>query len=110
MKIVRPGDKNFSAKIRDLTTASSLFDAEIEARARVILQDVFVRGDDAVLEFTEKFDGAKFVADRLAITQAELFNASIAADKSLRRAVVDWNTSGGSGGQGTARPTVGFLA
>ncbi len=35
-----------------------------------------MRGDDAVLEFTEKFDGAKLTAEQLAVTQAELFNAS----------------------------------
>jgi histidinol dehydrogenase len=87
MKIVRPGDKKFSAKIREALSASSLFDVEIENHTRAILQGVFARGDDAVLEFTEKFDGAKLAADRLAVTQAEFFNASIAADEALRAAV-----------------------
>jgi histidinol dehydrogenase len=45
------------------TAASSLFDAEIEQRTRAILHDVYLRGDDALLEFTEKFDGAKLSAD-----------------------------------------------
>ncbi|MEY4916961.1 MAG: histidinol dehydrogenase, partial [Verrucomicrobiota bacterium] len=89
MKIVRHTDKNFSAKLRELTADTSLFDVEIEARTKTILHDVFIRGDDAVLEFTEKFDGAKLTAEQLAVTSAELFNASIAADESLRAAVAE---------------------
>jgi histidinol dehydrogenase len=89
MKIVRHTDKNFSAKIREVNADSSLFDAEIEQRTRAILHDVFVRGDDAVLDFTEKFDGAKLSADQLAVTQAELMAASLKADESLRAAVAE---------------------
>ena len=89
MKIVRYTDKNFSAKLRAVAADSSLFDAEIEARTKAILHDVFVRGDDAVLDFTEKFDGAKLTAEQLAVTQVEIFNASLAADESLRAAVAE---------------------
>src|ERR1035438_6153475 len=89
MKIARHTDKDFSAKFRELTANASLFDAEIESRTKAILNEVFVRGDDAVLEFTEKFDGAKLSAEQLAVTQAELFNASLAADESLRAAVAE---------------------
>ena len=89
MKIARHTDATFAAKLRELTAASSLFDEEIEQRARAILHDVYVRGDDAVLEFTERFDGAKLVADRLAVTQAEFFNASISADEPLRKAIAE---------------------
>ena len=89
MKIVRSTDKDFAARIRAATADSSLFDAEIEQRTKAILHDVFVRGDDAVLDFTEKFDGAKLAADQLAVTQAELMAASLKADESLRAAVAE---------------------
>ncbi|HTB83940.1 MAG TPA: histidinol dehydrogenase [Candidatus Sulfotelmatobacter sp.] len=89
MKIVRHTDKDFSARLRELTANASLFDAEIEERTKAILHEVFVRGDDAVLEFTEKFDGAKLSALQLAVTPAELFNASLKADESLRAAVAE---------------------
>jgi len=89
MKIVRHTDKDFSAKLRELTAGASLFDAEIEARTKAILHEVFIRGDAAVLEFTEKYDGAKLTTEQLAVTQAELFNASLAADESLRAAVAE---------------------
>jgi histidinol dehydrogenase len=89
MKTVRHTDKNFAAQLREIAANASLFDAEIEARTKAILHEVCARGDDAVLEFTEKFDGAKLSAGQLAVTQAELFNASLAADESLRAAVAE---------------------
>jgi len=87
MNIIRPTDQDYAARLREATSASSLFDAEIEQRTRAIVQDVAIRGDDAVLEYTARFDGATLAADQLAVTQAELFNASLTADESLRNAV-----------------------
>src|SRR5262249_35202688 len=52
-----------------------------------ILQDVHARGDTALLELTERFDGAKLTANQLAVTQAELLAASAGADEALRAAV-----------------------
>jgi len=89
MKTVRHTDAGFSASLREATAGSSLFDSEIEQRTRAILQDVFVRGDDAVLELTEKFDGAKLAAGQLAVTQAEFMAASLKADDALRAAVAE---------------------
>jgi histidinol dehydrogenase len=89
MKIVRHTDTDFSARLREIAADSSLFDAEIETRTKAILHEVLVRGDDAVLEFTEKFDGAKLSAGQLAVTQAEFFNASLAADEALRAALAE---------------------
>ncbi len=48
-----------------------------------------MRGDNALLELTEKFDGAKLSTDQLAVTQAELMAASLKADESLRAAVTE---------------------
>ncbi|HZF01377.1 MAG TPA: histidinol dehydrogenase [Methylomirabilota bacterium] len=89
MKIVRHTDANFAAKLREIATASSLFDAEIESRTRAILHDVYLHGDNALLELTEKFDGAKLTTEQLAVTQAELLAASLKADESLRKAVAE---------------------
>src|SRR5438876_8136743 len=87
MKVIRHIDKGFAATIRALTTQSSLFDPTIEERTRVILQDVLTRGDTALLELTERFDGAKLTTDQLAVTKAELLGASVQADEELRAAV-----------------------
>ncbi|HKW28749.1 MAG TPA: histidinol dehydrogenase [Verrucomicrobiae bacterium] len=87
MKVIRHTDANFAGQLRELTAASSLFDPGIQQRTRAILHDIFVRGDDALLEFTEKYDGAKLTVEQLAVTQAELMTASLKADESLRQAV-----------------------
>jgi histidinol dehydrogenase len=89
MQVIRHTDANFAAQLREAAAESSLFDVEIENRTRAILHDVYLRGDDAVLEFTEKFDGAKLSADQLAVTQAELMAASLKADELLRAAVAE---------------------
>jgi histidinol dehydrogenase len=89
MKIVRHTDANFSRKLREVTAPSSLFDPVIEQRTRAIIDAVQMRGDDALLEFTEKFDGARLTASQLAVTQAELMVASLKADESLRAAVAE---------------------
>ena len=89
MKVIRHTDRNFPQRLRELTAPSSLFDPVIEQRTRAILDAVQTRGDDAVLEFTEKFDGAKLLADQLAVTQAELMAASLEADEPLRAAVAE---------------------
>jgi histidinol dehydrogenase len=89
MQVLRHTDANYAGKLRELTAASSLFDPEIEQRTRAILLDVYLHGDDALLEFTEKFDGVKLAAGQLAVTQAELMTASLKADASLRAAVAE---------------------
>jgi histidinol dehydrogenase len=89
MNIIRHSDKNFADKIREASAASNLFDQEIESRTREILHQVFIRGDDALLEFTERFDSAKLSVDQLAVTQPELLTASLKADGPLRNAVAE---------------------
>jgi histidinol dehydrogenase len=81
---------NFRATPARLSTASSLFDAEIKARLhwsaetdagieqRVadILRDVQQRGDAAVLDYTARFDGLQVTSTaELELTQAELEQA-----------------------------------
>jgi len=89
MNVIRHTDAAFARKLRDLAAASSLFDPGIEARTRAILDDVRARGDAALLELTERFDGAKLRAEQLAVTRAELLAASLKADDSLRTAVAE---------------------
>ena len=89
MRVIRHTDADFATRLRELTAASSLFDPEIEQRARTILEAVRARGDKALLEFTERFDGAKLRPEQLAITRAELMAASLKADPALRAAVAE---------------------
>jgi histidinol dehydrogenase len=89
MNIVRHTDAGFARKINELAGASSLFDPVIEQRARDIIEAVRTRGDEAVLEFTARFDGATLEAGQLTVTIAELMGATLKADDSLRRALTD---------------------
>ena len=87
MKVIRHTDRDFPERLREVAAASSLFEPVIEERTRAILEEVRTRGDAALVELTERFDGARLRADELAVTQAELLTASLKANQSLRAAV-----------------------
>lgn len=87
MNVIRHTDAAFAARLERLTTASSLMDPAVEERTRAIVEAVQSRGDKALLEFTERFDGARLDAAQLAVSKAELMNASLQADPELRQAV-----------------------
>lgn len=89
MNVVRHTDAGFSEGLRQLAAPSSLFDPVVEQRTRAILDDVRTRGDQALLELTERFGGATLRPDQLAVTQAELLAASLKADAALRAAVAE---------------------
>jgi histidinol dehydrogenase len=89
MNVIRDTDSSFSHRIRELSVQSSLFDPLVEEGTRAILQNVEANGDQALLEYTSRFDGANLAADQLAVTQAELMAASLQADDSLRAAVAE---------------------
>ena len=86
---LRHGDTDFREKLDRLCAASSLLDPAIEERARAILESVRRRGDAAVLELTERFDGARLRPENLAASQAEIVTAFLKADEPLREAVQD---------------------
>ena len=87
MNVLRVNDAHYVRKIADVSAASSLFDPKVELAARDIIEAVRARGDAALVELTERFDRVKLRADQLPITKAELLQASLKADKSLRNAI-----------------------
>jgi histidinol dehydrogenase len=87
MRIVRYSDRDYDQQIEVLTAPSSLFDPQIEQRTRDIVEAVKLRGDPALMEYTERFDGAKLSGDRLRVGQAEFMAAALKADAALREAV-----------------------
>lgn len=89
MNVLRHSDPDFAARLDALAAASSLFDPVIEERARAIVEAVRARGDVALAEFTEKFDGATLAPEHFAVSAAELFSASLQADEALRAAVAE---------------------
>ncbi len=89
MNIIRYTDANYAQRLAQLVAETSLFDPLIEQRALEIIEAVRARGDGALLEFTERFDGARLSADQIAVSKAELLNASLKADAALRVAVTE---------------------
>lgn len=71
-----------------MAAASSLFDKTVEERTRAILEAVETRGDEALVEFTHRFDGAQLTPEQFPVGTAELLGASLKADDALREAVV----------------------
>jgi histidinol dehydrogenase len=89
MKVIRHTDADYSDRLSELSAPSSLFDPVIEQRTRAILEEVRTRGDEALIELTERFDGAKLIPGQLPVTQAELMTAFLKADEPLRAAVAE---------------------
>lgn len=82
-------DTDFAAQLERLLAPSSLFDSGIEQQTRAIIEAVRLRGDEALTELTERFNGVRLEPDQFAVSQAELVAASLHADKSLRAAIAE---------------------
>jgi len=73
-------------RTRLLRRAETQIDELIE-RVRPILQNVRLRGDEALLEYTERFDRVQLTADRLRVSRAEIEQAHQELDLSVREAI-----------------------
>jgi histidinol dehydrogenase len=87
MNVISHRDSDYAQQIQRMLAPSSLFDPEIEAQTREIVESVRARGDAALIELTERFNGVRLRADQFALSQAELLAASVQADESLRAAI-----------------------
>jgi histidinol dehydrogenase len=86
MKVLRPNDPAYASAIAALNRRAEASDAVREVVSSVI-KAVRERGDAAVLELTEKFDGAKLTAAEMRVPQAEIDAAWENADVTLRSAL-----------------------
>lgn len=89
MNVIAHGDSDFGEQLKRLLAPSSLFDPAIEQQTQTIIDSVRARGDDAIAELTERFNGPKLAPDQFAVTQAECLAASLQADPPLRAAVAE---------------------
>ncbi len=60
---------------------------ELVERVRPILQDVRQRGDEALVEFTARFDRVQLTTDKLRVSRAEIEQAHQELDRSVREAI-----------------------
>ena len=77
MKVLRHTDADFALAIRSLNRRAEASEHVREVVGSV-LQAVRERGDEAVLEFTAKFDGAHLTSATMRVTDAEI-TAAVAA-------------------------------
>lgn len=64
----------------------SLIDDSVVERVRSILSDVRKRSDDAVIEYTEKFDGVKLTLETMRVTEAAVAGISQKCEDALQQA------------------------
>ncbi len=79
----RPGAPN---RIVDRFFARPAFPEAAEKVAREILADIRQRGDRAVADYAEKFDGVRMTARRFRVTEAEIAAAKKLVDPAFKRA------------------------
>ena len=89
MKLLRHNQADFATALANAIWASSLYDPKIEESVRAIIADVYERGDEALVELTERFDHVKLSARQLLVTaptpkvNAKLQRAIAAAHKNV---------------------------
>ena len=87
MNLIRHTDSGFPGKLDKLIAASSLFDPAVEQRTGKIIRAVGQQGDKALLQFTEKFDGAKLTPRKLRVTPTELNQGWASINSRTRKAI-----------------------
>ena len=83
MKKVILNRENKQDILRELQNRSPEAFEEQERVVRTILQDVRAKGDEAVLSYTEQFDGIRLEASGLLVTEEEIRNAYNEVDPTL---------------------------
>ncbi len=85
---LRTGDPDFAQALSALIAIDAALDDEIERTVASICADVHERGDAAVLQYTERFDGVRAATvTELEVPQAALQEALSALDPSQRDAL-----------------------
>ncbi len=68
-------------------SSAEVFDAGRQAHVRGIIEDVARRGDEAIVEYTQRYDGVALTPDRLRVDRDEVTRAYDAVDDGLRTAL-----------------------
>ena len=89
MNVISHREADFAEQLRRMLAPSSLFDPAIEEQTRAIIAAVRTRGDEALAELTERFNGPRLAADQFANSQSEFMAAAVQADESLRAAIAE---------------------
>src|SRR5262249_19111984 len=75
------------AKLRDIGKRNVALDAKLLSEVMAIIEDVRHRGDAALIEYTERFDGYKMQALDLRVNQQQLSQSAARADSAVLAAL-----------------------
>ena len=93
MRILKLTEETQNNILENLLKRSPNFYGEFESRVNDIIQNVRERRDEAIFEYTEKFDGAKIGKENIRVTEEEIAEAYELVDPKLldviRKALVN---------------------
>lgn len=87
MRRLTVGSAEATAFLEALRNRSRAPSPEIEARVRTILEEVRRRGDAALFEYTQQFDGIQLGPDTARVSEVELEAAAQSLDPGVREAL-----------------------
>ena len=83
MRIIKLNEQRRANILADLLKRDPNNYSAYEDTVQAIVDDVRARGDEALFEYTKKFDGAELSADNIRVTQAEIQEALSQVDPNL---------------------------
>jgi histidinol dehydrogenase len=75
LRILRTGEKRFDRYLSEVEGRGTLDGLRLEREVRSILEDVSQRGDEALVHYTELFDGTRIPVQRLRVRRREVEEA-----------------------------------
>ncbi len=84
---LRSGGWKYNERIRYLARRGEVLEEEFEDRVKEIIREVRERGDDALISFTERFDGMKITPEELEVPFEELEGAYESLEEEVRSAL-----------------------
>ncbi len=85
--VVTHDPQNPPPRLQAILSRTTDFEPELMASVQEIVRDVRERGDDAVLEYTRRFDGVDLTADRMRVPASEIEAAYRSTDPELIRTI-----------------------
>jgi len=88
IEVIRSVDKeHLVSKLARIASRGVATDGELMRRVASIVEDVRQRGDAALIDYTERFDGVRLEPDELRIDEGQLRQSAARADEEVRRAI-----------------------
>ncbi|MCK8827944.1 histidinol dehydrogenase [Natroniella acetigena] len=87
VEVLKTTEEGIEAKLNQILNRSSFDDSEQVSAVQKIWEDVQVRGDEAILEYNARFDGAEMEAEQLKVGSAEIEAAYEEVEDSFLQAI-----------------------